>query len=38
MSQLKIIKNQPENSAIYTTHIFFTESTEVTTKNNIYIL
>jgi hypothetical protein len=33
----ELIKNQPENSVIYTTHIFFTESTEVTTKK-IYII
>jgi hypothetical protein len=32
----ELIKNQPENSTIYTTYIFFTESTEMTTKNNTY--
>jgi len=32
----ELIKNQPENSAIYIIHFFFKESTEVTTKNNIY--
>ncbi len=33
--EIELIKNQPENRAIYTTHTFFTEPTEVTTKNNI---